>query len=123
MNNKKYLFTDKSPIFENNRKYFASGVVIEFYTENNNPTSSGKDLVVNYIEPFTGKCCKEWRALNEVELYLCEFENEHLEYELAKEVIELVSNNYMGETIPGEIFGTKEFKKKLDNITKNRKKH
>ena len=117
---KKYFFTDKTPILENNRKYYASGVVEKIFTEINTPQTSGKDLVVNYIEPFTGRAFMEWRSLNEVELYVCETENEEFEYELAKEAIELVSNKFFGEKIPGEKFGTPSFTKKLNKIIKAR---
>lgn len=113
MNNKKAFFTDKYPLLNNNRKYFASGIVNEFFTDINNASTSGKDIAVSYIEPFTGSYCKEWRSLKEVELYFCEDENQLQDYELANESINIVKNKTIGESIPGEVFGTKEFVIKL----------
>ena len=62
------FFRDKSCAanLSDGRDYYAAGIVTE---RHNQGSVSGKDLVVTYLNPYTGYVESAWRADGEIEIY------------------------------------------------------
>lgn len=69
--NKFYFFRDldHEANLDDGRTYHAAGYVDKLFCELGNPNSSGKDVSVVFMDPFTGFECRQWRAINDVELF------------------------------------------------------
>jgi len=68
---KYYFFRDRGneKNLEEGKTFHAAGYVEKFYCELDKPNRSGKDLIVNFFEPFNGTITSTWRAIKEVELF------------------------------------------------------
>lgn len=68
---KYYFFKDKESKISNlsSIPYQAAGLVDSVHCEMDSPNYNRKDIVVYYFKPYDGLVVKEWRALNEVELF------------------------------------------------------
>lgn len=60
-------FTDKTSgeNYSNGIEYFAVGLVVDCSMANGTPNKSGKDYLVEYIDPFGRHVCT-WRASDEI---------------------------------------------------------
>ena len=68
----KYYFfrdLDNESNMLNERTYHAAGIVQAFNSELNNPSPSGKDVVVQFFKPFDGDVSTAYRAFGEIELF------------------------------------------------------
>lgn len=82
---KKYYFfrdLDNNSNLDGITSFHAAGIAI-LNTEIDEPTPSGKDIVVKFFEPFNARVETCWRAFNEVELLeVIEEEHKRLSSEL-----------------------------------------
>lgn len=75
------------------RTHHAAGYVNGLYCELNSPNSSGKDVAVTFMDPFTGFVRNQWRALDEIELFEVS-EWEHKRLQDIHSVIDEAKKNY-----------------------------
>lgn len=67
MSHLKFIDKSKEASLDRGIEYFAVGLIDSCNMENGVPNRSGKDYVVEYIDPF-GHHQKAWRASDEIEV-------------------------------------------------------
>lgn len=72
MRRQKYYFfrdLDNESNLDNGKTHHSAGIVESVHCELNKQNYSGKDFVVLYFSPFEGIFKREWRSLDEIELF------------------------------------------------------
>jgi len=88
MSAKRFMFREKKcdDNFKDGRTYHSAGIVHS--VDPNAPLTSGKDVSVEYIDPFTFDMCCSWLSIDEVELFECG----EWEWDDAKKSIDSIKN-------------------------------
>ena len=70
------------------KEYHAAGIITNRHNTN---CKSLKDVVVMYLDPFTGSVCHEWRADSDIVIYECD-EISIFQWEDTKKILESLDN-------------------------------